>query len=73
LEELISGKIYRTKVAKSELNELKKKLIQFCEKQSKTDKNFSLELKTLRIKEREKGLNCKTFHGAGIYVPVNAE
>jgi len=65
------GKSFHTKASKLELNDLKKKLSEFCEKHYKSE--FSLHLKTPKIKEREKKVNCKTFHGAGIFVPTNAQ
>lgn len=33
--------------------------------------NYSLDLKTQAMKKREKLVNSKTFHGAGICVPVD--
>ena len=33
--------------------------------------NCSLEMKTKAMKERDKKVVCKTFHGAGIVVPVD--
>lgn len=34
-------------------------------------KNYSLDLKSKKMKDRDKLVNCKTFHGAGIVVPVD--
>lgn len=55
-----------------EVKELKKKLADWCDEHHKTDKTFSLQLKTPKIKSREKKINTKTFHGAGICVPVDS-
>ena len=33
---------------------------------------YSLEMKTKAMKARDKKVNCKTFHNAGIVVPVDA-
>jgi hypothetical protein len=40
-------------------------------KQRATEKGFSLEQRTSRMKERDKKVVSKTFHGAGIVVPVD--
>ena len=34
-------------------------------------KKFLLELKTKSLKARDKKVVCKSFHGAGIVVPIN--
>ena len=33
--------------------------------------NYSLEQKTKKMKDRDKKVVCKSFHGAGIVVPVD--
>ena len=51
----------------------KEKLKQLSErlKAWATKHSYSLELKTKRMKERDKKVVCKSFHGAGIVVPVD--
>jgi len=48
------------------LTKLKKKIVDAAEKY-----HCSLEKKTKAMKERDKKVVCKTFHGAGIVVPVD--
>jgi|LakMenEpi03Aug12_release.lakeMendotaPanAssembly.Ray.scaffolds.fasta_scaffold529709_1 hypothetical protein len=54
----------------NELKELKKQLGSWCEK---SNFKWSLELKTSKLKNRNKKINCKTFHDAGICVAVNEQ
>jgi hypothetical protein len=51
---------------KTKLKELSERL-QSCAKKNKQ----TLELKSKRIKEREKKVVCKSFHRCGIVVPVD--
>ena len=51
---------------KEKLKELSERLKAWAVKHS-----YSLELKTKRMKERDKKVVCKSFHGAGIVVPVD--
>lgn len=67
LDELILGKKYKTKLKESSIRQLKDKLLKWC------DKKYSLELKTPKIKTRDKTLNCKTFHNSGLCVPITAD
>ena len=53
-----------------DLLEIKKKLVSWCEK---SKHEWPLQLKTPKIKIRDKNMNCKTFHEAGICVPVNEQ
>ena len=57
----------RLKEGKStNLKELKDKLLEWAKRH-----NFSLERKTAAMKARDKKVVSKTFHGAGIVVPVD--
>lgn len=56
-----------------EIKELKAKLVQWVDEHHKDGRIFSLQLKTPKIKAREKKINCKTFHQAGICVPVDSK
>lgn len=56
----------------ADIKDLKAKLSKWCEERHKNDKTFSLQLKTPKIKSREKKINCKTFHQAGICVAVDS-
>ncbi|XP_069129793.1 histone PARylation factor 1-like [Argopecten irradians] len=51
----------------------KKKLQNFQEdlQDFANKKNYSLDVKTKRMKERDKKSVCKTFHGAGMVVPLD--
>ena len=51
---------------KDKLKELSGRLKDCAEKH-----NYSLETKTKKMKERDKKVVCKTFHGAGMVVPVD--
>lgn len=72
INELISKKTYSANISSKELNEFKNKFNKWCDEHHKNDKKFSLQLKTPRIKSREKKINCKTIHGVGIVVPVDS-
>ena len=48
------------------MKELSGRLKECAEKHS-----YSLEAKTKKMKERDKKVVCKTFHGAGMVVPVD--
>ena len=69
LDELLkSNQNDKTKI--NDLKDLKKKLIKWCE----TSKHkWSLQLKSAKLKSRDKSINCKTFHEAGICVAVDAQ
>ena len=65
--------IHATQVLKSEKGEKKRgieQLIQSIEKEAKK-LNLSLASVTKSMKERQKKVNCPTFHGAGMVVPVD--
>ncbi|XP_023933517.1 histone PARylation factor 1 [Lingula anatina] len=64
---LIDEKIKKDKSSKAKLTDLQSKLISWSEK-----KSYSLEAQTKAMKARAKKVVCKTFHGAGIVVPVDA-
>ncbi|XP_033742899.1 histone PARylation factor 1-like isoform X2 [Pecten maximus] len=51
----------------------KKKMQNFQEdlQDSAKNKNYSLDIKTKRMKDRDKKSVCKTFHGAGMVVPLD--
>ena len=49
------------------LSQLKEKLENWADK-----KSYPLEQKSKQMKERDKKVVCKSFHGAGIVVPVDA-
>ena len=52
----------------------KKQSLQTLQESLKTaasEGGYSLELKTKGMKERDKKVVCKTFHGAGLVVPVD--
>ncbi|XP_041358264.1 histone PARylation factor 1-like isoform X2 [Gigantopelta aegis] len=51
---------------KKKLEHLSKSLVEFAK-----TKNCSLDLKTKNMKARDKKVVCKSFHGAGIVVPVD--
>ena len=51
---------------KEKLKELSERLKDWAMKHK-----FSLDQKTKRMKERDKKVVCKSFHGAGIVVPVD--
>jgi hypothetical protein len=53
----------------NDLKDLKKNLTNWCEK-SKHD--WPLQIKTAKLKARDKRVNCKTFHEAGICVEVDS-
>jgi hypothetical protein len=55
------------------LKNFKDTLLKWCNDKYGKNKSFSLNLKTPKIKEREKKINCKTFHQAGICVPVDSK
>ena len=57
----------KDKSKKSQLQSLQSKLQADAKKHG-----FSLESKTPEMKQREKKVVCKTFHGAGLVVPVDA-
>ena len=42
-----------------------------CLKDSADNSGYSLELKTKSMRDREKRVVCKSFHGAGLVVPVD--
>ncbi len=69
--ELLSNKNYKSKASTTELRELKKKLDSWLDSRD-LKKKFSLQLVTPRIKSREKKVNCKTLHQAGLVVPVDS-
>lgn len=52
---------------KKKLQNLEDEVVAWAKK-----KNFSLDLKSKKMKDRDKKVVCKTFHGAGIVVPVDA-
>jgi len=52
---------------KKKLQNLEDEIVAWAKK-----KNFSLDLKSKKMKDRDKKVVCKTFHGAGIVVPVDA-
>lgn len=68
----MGGRSFKSATKSEDVKELKKKLTEWCDEHHKSDKTFSLQLKTPKIKAREKRINCKTFHGAGICVPVDS-
>lgn len=72
LGELLSKKTYSTNSPNAELIQFKKKLTDWCESRHKNDKKFSLQARTLKTKARDKKVNCKTLHTAGLVVPVTA-
>ncbi|KAK3100326.1 hypothetical protein FSP39_018155 [Pinctada imbricata] len=49
----------------------KKKLVKVQEKITNAGKKYCLDAKSKSMKERDKKVVCKTFHGAGIVVPVD--
>ena len=71
INELLSKKTYSNNASGIELNEFKKKFTDWCESHHKNDKKFSLQLKTVKTKSRDKKVNCKTIHQAGLVVPVD--
>ena len=52
---------------KGSLKSLKEQLQKAAEKEG-----HALEQKTKNMKARDKKVNCKTFHGAGMVVPLDA-
>jgi len=72
IEELLSKKTYSSYTSDEKLNKFKSKFSKWCDENHKNDKQFSLLLKTPKIKSREKKVNCKTIHQAGIVVPMNS-
>lgn len=65
IDEQLKSKSNTTK-RKESLLSLQKKLCDWAKKE-----NLSLEAKTKAMKTRDKKVVCKTFHGAGIVVPVD--
>jgi hypothetical protein len=65
---LISARNYKTDVSLNDLKDLKLKLTEFS-----NAKKHSLQIKTPKIKAREKKINCKTFHDAGLFVKVDSK
>ena len=59
--------VKKDKSKKSQLQSLQSKLQADAKKHG-----FSLESKTPEMKQRDKKVVCKTFHGAGLVVPVDA-
>ncbi len=57
------------KSSNKELNELKKSLSDFCDK---SVNKYPIQMKTQKIKDRDKKVNAKTFHDGGICVPVDS-
>ena len=51
---------------RKKLQHLEEEIVAWAKK-----KNFSLDLKSKKMKDRDKKVVCKTFHGAGIVVPVD--
>ena len=51
---------------KKALQSLQEEIVSWAKK-----KKFSLDLKSKSMKDRDKKVVCKTFHGAGIVVPVD--
>ncbi|CAC5425683.1 Putative histone PARylation factor 1-like,Histone PARylation factor 1 [Mytilus coruscus] len=51
---------------KKKLQDIQDEVIEWAKK-----KKYSLDLKSKGMKERDKKVVCKTFHGAGIVVPVD--
>lgn len=72
ISELLSKKTYSTNTSNDELNEFKKKFTEWCDTHYKGDKKFSLQIKTPKIKSREKKVVCKTMHQAGLVVSVDS-
>ena len=62
----LEDKIKREKVKDGPLTKLKKDITEAAKKCK-----YSLEGKTKAMKERDKKVVSKTFHGAGIVVPVD--
>lgn len=69
IDELMSNRSEETKASNKELKDLKQKLNKWCENSKIT---LPLQLKTVKTKARDKRINCKTFHDAGIYVAVDS-
>jgi len=67
LDELLNKKTHKVAAKPDEIKELKTKLNKWIESQKK----YHLQLKTEKMKAHDKKMNCKTFHQAGIVVPVN--
>ncbi len=65
----INELIGQNESSNAELNELKKCLKNFCEK---SKNKYLLQTKTKQIKDRDNKVNAKTFHDAGICVPVDS-
>jgi len=66
----LSNKIYKSKATSNELRDLKTKIESWLESKD-LKKKFSMQPVTPRIKSREKKVNCKTLHQAGLVVPVD--
>ncbi len=66
----MSKKTYTTNSTNMELAEFKKELTDWCDSHHKNDRKFSVQAKTIKMKAREKKVNCKTLHTAGLVVPV---
>lgn len=62
----LEDKMKKEKIKDGQLTQLKEKIIEAAKTY-----NCSLEMKTKAMKERDKKVVCKTFHGAGIVVPVD--
>ena len=63
----IDDYIKKNKDSKERLTKLKSKVTDWANKQ-----NFPLESRTKAMKARDKKVVCRTFHGAGLVVPVDA-
>ncbi|CAF0711664.1 unnamed protein product [Brachionus calyciflorus] len=72
LEELISGRNYKTNSSQEDLKLIKTKFDEWCDR-LKVSKSFSLSLKSPKIKSRDKKINATIFNTAGIVVPVDSK
>ena len=70
---MIAGRNYKSNETLEDLKNLKKQMTDWCDSRYKGNKTFSLQLKTPKTKSREKKMNCKLFHSAGLVVPVDSK
>lgn len=73
LDELITGRTYKCDANLDDLKNLKKQFTKWFDDHYHDDKLLTLNIKTPKIKSREKKTNCKTFNQFGIVVPVDSK
>ena len=67
------ARTYKCDASNEELKNLKKDVLKWFENHHHEEKTFTLNVKTPKIKAREKKVNCKTFNQFGIVVPVDSK